>query len=144
MPRVMVTGAAGQLGAMIVRLFADCEVTALTSPVLDITDAAAVERAVNSVRPDVIINCAAFNDVDGAETRPADAFAVNAFAVRTLARVAEALRARLVHYSTDFVFDGTATEPYSEAAPPAPRSVYAASKLVGEWFALEAPGALVR
>ena len=143
MPRVMVTGAAGQLGAMIVRLFADCEVTALTSAILDITDAAAVDRAVNAVHPDVIINCAAFNDVDGAETRPADAFAVNAFAVRTLARAAEDVRARLVHYSTDFVFDGTATEPYSETAPPAPRSVYAASKLVGEWFALEAPGALV-
>ena len=86
MPHVMITGAAGQLGATFVRRFADCQVTALTSAALDITDAAAVERTVNAVHPDVIVNCAAFNDVDGAETRPADAFAVNAFAVRTLAR----------------------------------------------------------
>jgi dTDP-4-dehydrorhamnose reductase len=139
----MVTGAAGQLGATIVRMFADRDVAAFTSSTLDITDAAAVDRAVATVHPDVIINCAAFNDVDGAETRPTDAFAVNAFGVRALARAAEDVGARLVHYSTDFVFDGTATEPYSENVPPVPRSVYAASKLVGEWFALDAPGALV-
>jgi dTDP-4-dehydrorhamnose reductase len=139
----MVTGSAGQLGAAIVAAFADRELIAHTSATLDITDASAVEAAVTASRPAVIINCAAFNDVDGAETRPADAFAVNAFAVRTLARAAEAVNARLVHYSTDFVFDGTAPEPYTEAEAPRPRSVYAASKLVGEWFALEAPAALV-
>ena len=143
MLRVMVTGAAGQLGAVILRTFSDHDVTAHTSATLDITDADAVGRAVAAACPDVIINCAAFNDVDGAESRPAEAFAVNAFAVRSLARAAEGAGARLVHYSTDFVFDGNATEPYSESAPPRPRSVYAASKLVGEWFALEADGALV-
>jgi dTDP-4-dehydrorhamnose reductase len=143
MSRAMVTGAAGQLGSAIVRAFAEWDVQAFTSARLDITDAAAVDRAVKTARPEIIVNCAAFNDVDGAETRPTDAFAVNAFAVRTLARAAEAVGARLVHYSTDFVFDGTATEPYAETAPPTPRSVYAASKLVGEWFALEAPGGLV-
>lgn len=141
--RVMVTGAAGQLGVEIARVFADRDVTAHTSASLDITDTHAVREAVKAVRPNLIVNCAAFNDVDGAETRPTDAFAVNAFAVRTLARAAEDVRAQLVHYSTDFVFDGTATEPYTETAPPTPRSVYAASKLVGEWFALEAPGGLV-
>ena len=143
MSRVMVTGAAGQLGAEIVRVFADRDVTAHTSSSLDITDSNAVSEAVKAVRPSVIVNCAAFNDVDGAETRLADAFAVNAFAVRGLARAAEEVGARFVHYSTDFVFDGTATAPYTEAVPPAPRSVYAASKLVGEWFALDAPGAFV-
>ena len=143
MPGVIVTGAAGQLGAVIVRTFADRGVTALTSATLDVTDADAVARTVASIAPEIIINCAAFNDVDGAEARPADAFAVNAFAVRSLARAAEHVGARLVHYSTDFVFDGTASEPYSEDDRPAPRSVYAASKLVGEWFALEAPGAYV-
>src|SRR5688572_24291816 len=102
MLRVMVTGAAGQLGATIVRMFADWQVTALTSASLDITDAAAVDRAVMAVQPDVIVNCAAFNDVDGAEARPTDAFAVNAFAVRALARAAEEVCARFVHYSTDF------------------------------------------
>jgi dTDP-4-dehydrorhamnose reductase len=143
MSRVMVTGAAGQLGSAIVRAFAGWDVRRFTSSTLDITDAATVDRVVKATQPDVIVNCAAFNDVDGAETRPTDAFAVNAFAVRTLARAAEEVRARLVHYSTDFVFDGTATEPYTEAVPPTPRSVYAASKLVGEWFALEAPRGLV-
>jgi dTDP-4-dehydrorhamnose reductase len=91
----------------------------------------------------VIVNCTSFNDVDGAEDRPLDAFAVNAFAVRNLARAAEDSGARLVHYSTDFVFDGTADAPYTEATMPSPRSTYAASKLIGEWFALDAPGSLV-
>jgi dTDP-4-dehydrorhamnose reductase len=141
--RVMVTGAAGQLGAAIVRAFADHAVTAHTRSTLDITDPTAVREAVAATRPDVIINCAAFNDVDGAETHASDAFAVNAFAVRSLARSAEDVGARLVHYSTDFVFDGAAHQPYDETARPSPQSVYAASKLVGEWFALDAPGSLV-
>ena len=102
-----------------------------------------MRATVDRLRPNVIINCAAFNDVDGAEDRPVDALSVNAFALRTLARAADAVGATLVHYSTDFVFDGTATEPYAEDAPPSPRSTYAASKLLGEWFAMDAPGAFV-
>jgi dTDP-4-dehydrorhamnose reductase len=141
--RVLVTGASGQLGSAITRSFADREVIAHTSATLDITDPDAVARAVRDVSPDAVINCAAFNDVDGAESRAQDAFAVNAFAVRSLARAAEAVGARLVHYSTDFVFDGTSETPYTEDVPPRPRSVYAASKLVGEWFALDAAGAFV-
>jgi dTDP-4-dehydrorhamnose reductase len=138
-----VIGASGQLGASLVRALADREVIAHTSATLDVTDAAAVAQRVRAASPRAIINCAAFNDVDGAEARPEDAFALNAFAVRSLARAAEDVGARLVHYSTDFVFDGTATTPYTENSPPRPRSVYAASKLVGEWFALDAPGAYV-
>jgi dTDP-4-dehydrorhamnose reductase len=91
----------------------------------------------------VIINCAAFNAVDLAEDRPSDAFAVNAFAVRTLARSAEEIGATLVHYGSDFVFDGTASEPYTEDAAPVPQSVYGLSKLLGDWFALDAPRAFV-
>lgn len=140
---MLVIGASGQLGSAILDAFADCAVTAQPSTTLDITDAGAVAASVGAARPDVIVNCAAFNDVDGAESRPADAFAVNAFAVRSLARAAEQAGARLVHYSTDFVFDGTAAAPYTETTAPSPRSVYAASKLVGEWFALEAPGSIV-
>src|SRR4051812_33452816 len=136
---VAVVGAAGRLGASIVQAFADVPVVALTRSSLDITDPAAVSREIAAAAPRVIVNCAAYNDVDAAEDHPADALAVNGFAVRSLARAAEACGAALVHFSTDFVFDGTAHEPYDETARPAPRSVYALSKLLGEWFALDAP-----
>lgn len=142
-PRTMVFGAAGQLGTAIVRVFSDRAVIAHTHASLDVTDAAAVAGAIAAARPDLVVNCAAFNDVDGSEDRPSDALAVNAFAVRTLARAAESVGATLVHFGTDFVFDGTATEPYGEDAPPSPRSTYSVSKLLGEWFALDAPRAFV-
>lgn len=141
--RVLLTGASGQLGAAVAHRFADVEVTAHTSRTLDIADPAAVAEAVAAARPDAVINCAAFNDVDGAEDRPLEALAVNAFALRSLARACEAADAALVHYSTDFVFDGDATAPYDEEAVPAPRSTYGASKLLGEWLALDAPRAYV-
>ena len=142
-PPVLVVGASGRLGAAITHAFADRAVVSHTRASLDITDPAAVERVVAAAAPDVIVNCSAFNDVDGAEDRPAEAMAVNAFAVRSLARAAEACGATLVHYGTDFVFDGAATAPYTEDAKPAPRSIYAMSKLLGEWFALDAPAAFV-
>jgi dTDP-4-dehydrorhamnose reductase len=141
--RVLVTGASGQLAASVVRAFADREVIAHTRATLDVTDGDAVRRETAKSRPDLIVNCAAFNQVDAAESHPAEAFAVNALAVRSLARAAESCGAVLVHYGSDFVFDGTATEPYDESAAPAPRSVYASSKLVGEWLALEPPRAYV-
>jgi dTDP-4-dehydrorhamnose reductase len=141
--RVLVTGAAGQLGSAILRAFADSEVVAVRRPELDITDPLAVRALVADVRPNVIVNCAAFNDVDGAEAAPTVALAVNTFAVRSLARAAESCDATLVHYGSDFVFDGEASTPYLETAEPAPRSVYAASKLLGEWLALDAPRGFV-
>jgi dTDP-4-dehydrorhamnose reductase len=141
--KILVTGAAGQLASAIVAEFGDTTVVGHTRASLDISDVAAVMRTVDATAPDVIINCAAFNDVDGAEDRPLDALAANAFGVRNLARAAEAGGATLVHYSSDFVFDGTATAPYREEHPPSPRSTYAASKLLGEWLALEAPRAYV-
>ena len=116
---------------------------ALTRRELDLTDASAVAAAVCGARPDVIVNCAAYNAVDQAEDDAAGALAVNAFAVHDLARAASEVGARFVHYSTDFVFDGIATTPYGEDAPANPRSVYGQSKLVGEWLALETPGSLV-
>lgn len=141
--RVLLTGASGQLGAAVAHVLADLDVAPHTSRTLDISDPQAVARAVAEGRPDAVINCAAFNDVDGAEDRPTEAFAVNAFAVRSLARACEEAGAALVHYSTDFVFDGEASRPYDEAAAPAPRSTYGASKLTGELFALDAPLAYV-
>jgi dTDP-4-dehydrorhamnose reductase len=140
---VFVVGAAGRLGAAVVHAFADASVVAHGRTSLDVTDAAAVARAVAAASPDAIVNCVAFNQVDAAEDRPTEAFAVNAFAVRTLARAAEQARATLVHYSTDFVFDGSATAPYAEEAPAGPLSAYAMSKLLGEWFAADAPRAFV-
>ena len=94
--------------------------------------------AVAAASPSVVLNATAFNDVDGAESHPLDALAVNALAVRSLARAADAAGAALVHYSTDFVFDGETAEPYAETVAPSPRGTYAASKLLGEWLALEA------
>src|SRR5438552_19023238 len=126
--RVLVLGASGRLGAAIVEVFDDREVIAHTHTSLDISDAAAVREAVNAAAPQVIVNCVAFNDVDGAEDRPLEALAINAFAVRSLSREAEAVGAALIHYGTDFVFDGRATTPYDEEAPPAPASTYPASE----------------
>jgi dTDP-4-dehydrorhamnose reductase len=140
MMRIMVTGAGGQLGATLADRFSSrCEVRPFTHPMLDIADADAVTRVVMTEQPDVIINCAAYNDVDGAEDHAMDALRGNSFGVLALARAAAAAGATFVHYGTDFVFDGTATRPYSEDDAPHPESVYAASKLLGEWFAADAP-----
>jgi dTDP-4-dehydrorhamnose reductase len=141
--RILVTGGSGQLGSTIRKAFADAAVIAPPRAELDLTDGSAVARLVAATKPQAIINCAAYNDVDGAESAPLAALEGNAFAVRSLALAAASAGARLVHYSTDFVFDGGASQPYDEGSPPAPRSTYAASKLLGEWFALEAPAAYV-
>jgi dTDP-4-dehydrorhamnose reductase len=141
---VVVTGAAGQLGWAVAARFADCALVGLTRADLDIEDPVAVRDVIGSLRPSVVVNCAAYNDVDGAEDDPGAALAVNAFAVRSLARAAATAGAAFVHYSTDFVFDGVGSgPPYVETDRPAPASAYAASKLAGEWFALEVPRAYV-
>lgn len=141
--RVLIVGAAGRLGAAIAEAYGDRDVVRHTRASLDITDSQAVARAVAGTAPALIVNCAAFNDVDGAEDRPAEALAVNALAVRSLARAAEACGATLVHFGTDFVFDGAATAPYTEEAVASPRGTYAVSKLLGDWFGLDAPRAFV-
>lgn len=143
--RYLLTGAGGQLGsAFRARLAAHgADLVAVTRAELDLADAAAIRDAVARITPGVILNCAAYNAVDRAEGDAAGAFAVNAFAVLELARSAAACGATLVHYSTDFVFDGTASAPYDEDAPANPPSVYGQSKLVGEWMALQAPRAYV-
>src|SRR5262245_40859905 len=140
----MVTGGAGQLGSTVVaRLSATCEVHGFTRAQLDIADEAAVLERMSALRPDVVINCAAYNDVDAAEDAVADALSANAFGVLALSRAASASGATLVHYGTDFVFDGDATRPYTEADRVRPLNAYGASKLLGEYFALEAPSAYV-
>src|SRR5688500_5723291 len=102
---ILVTGAAGRLGAAVGEAFGGCEVVPHGRHGLDISDPAAVRDTRAAASPAVVINCAAFNDVDGAEGRAPHALAVNAFAVRSLARAADACGAVLVHFGTDFVFD---------------------------------------
>ena len=143
--KVLVTGAGGQLAcAVTARMSAVHQVVALTRAQLDVTRYRDVVDTVRAERPDVVINGAAYNDVDGAEDEPAAALAVNAFGVRALARAAATVDATLVHFSSDFVFDGSATEPYTETAAPNPQSAYAISKLLGEWFAPEARHYILR
>jgi dTDP-4-dehydrorhamnose reductase len=141
---VLVTGARGQLAGAIVNAYAEtARIFAYSRSELDIADFHAVMARVCADRPDVIVNCAAYNKVDQAEDQPQDALTANAFGVRVLARAAAEVGATLVHYSTDFVFDGTATRPYVEDDLPNPQSVYAQSKLLGEWFARGLPRAFV-
>ena len=142
--RIAVVGAGGQLGsAMAQACGAGHEVTRFDRASLDITDPDAVAQALGRARPDAIVNCAGYNAVDAAETHPVDAMQANAFAVRSLARAARELGAALVQFSSDFVFDGAASAPMTEDVAPNPRSAYAMSKLLGEWFAAEVPQAYV-
>ena len=136
----LIVGAAGQLGsAMAEGLSRRHEVVAMTRHDLDIADAVAARDLVSSVCPDLIVNCAAYNQVDAAEQDALSALSANAWGVRTLAGVATEIGATLVHFSTDFVFDGTVNRPYVEDDTPNPRSTYACSKLLGEWLAQDTP-----
>lgn len=144
MMRLMVTGAAGQLGSTVVeRLSGRYEIVPFTRHELDIADERAVLDRVTAVSPGAVINCAAYNDVDGAESDAMSAIKGNALGVRALARASSAVGATLVHYSTDFVFDGEAERPYSEGDAARPLGNYGLSKLLGEYFALEVPSAYV-
>ncbi len=146
--RLLVTGAAGMLGRDVVAAANDAghEVAALARADLDIADAAAVRAAVVDARPDAVVNCAAWTDVDGAEAEEAAATAVNGDGAGHVAAAAADAGAHLVHVSTDYVFDGVAHEPYPEDAPTAPASAYGRSKLAGERAvaAAGAPHAIVR
>jgi dTDP-4-dehydrorhamnose reductase len=128
-----VTGAAGMLGQDVVDALRRRgeAVTALGRSQLDITDAGAVDAAVAG--SDVVVNCAAWTAVDDAESCEAEAFSVNAVGAARVAAAAERYGARLVHVSTDYVFDGAATSPYAEDAALAPRSAYGRTKGAGEW-----------
>jgi len=116
------------------------ESTALSRAELDVTDFAAVKRAVSAATPDVVINCAAWTDVDGAESSSEAADAVNGPGAGNVARAATAAGAWTIHVSSDYVFDGFRREPYVESDEPRPLSAYGRSKLAGELeVALEAP-----
>jgi dTDP-4-dehydrorhamnose reductase len=137
--RVLITGAGGQLGLDLVQCcgIAGDEVVAASRAVLDVGDRDAVHAHVSMMRPDVVINCAAWTAVDACESDPEKALALNALAVRWLAEGCDRAAARLVQISTDYVFDGLLDRPYHEWDITAPQSVYGVSKLAGEREALQ-------
>jgi dTDP-4-dehydrorhamnose reductase len=139
--RVLLTGAGAQLaGAIRARFDGHCALTAVTRRECDIASVADVTRVTRDVRPEVVINCASYNDVDGAERDPGAALAANGLALAVLADAATREDAVLLHYSTDFVFDPAIDPgPMREDAPTSPRSIYAQSKLLGEILAKRAP-----
>jgi dTDP-4-dehydrorhamnose reductase len=139
---VLITGGGGQLASDLNELVEGADMRSREQ--LDISDDAAVERAFAEAGPALVFNCAAFHNVGVCETEEDRSFEVNARAVKRLAERCSDAGARLVHLSTNYVFDGTAPEPYTEEDRPNPRSVYAISKLSGEYMALSYdPRALV-
>ena len=135
--KVMIFGRNGQLGRELYHVFASKghEVTGFERSQVDVTNAARVEHAIATVCPDLVLNATAYNMVDVAEREPEAAFAGNALAVRSLALACRQADARLVHFSTDYVFDGTLGRPYVEEDATHPVGAYGVSKLAGEFYA---------
>ena len=136
--RAVIVGSGGQLGVELVREFAarGYEAAGYSRSELDVSDAVKVEEAVGKLEPAVVVNASAYNAVDAAEANAAEAYQVNALAVRDLAVICRKSGARLVHFSTDYVFDGTKGTSYCEDDLPCPVSAYGVSKLAGEYFAM--------
>lgn len=143
--KVLVVGALGQLGTEVCSAFADADVTAVDVDQVDITDAAAVHALiVDQVRPQIVVNTAAAHNVPLCEEKPDWAFSVNAAGARHLAVACREAGARLLHISTDYVFGNGGQRPYVESDPPAPLSVYGASKVAGEHLiATECPNHVI-
>jgi len=138
--RLLVTGAGGMLGHRVcsrARALGH-DVTACERAQLDVTDAGACARVLEAAEPDAVINCAAYTRVDDAETERDAAMAVNAAGAGNVARAAAAIGARIVHVSTDYVFNGDRDEPWVESDPVDPQSVYGLSKLRGEELVADA------
>jgi dTDP-4-dehydrorhamnose reductase len=131
--RILLTGRNGQVGWELERILPRLgELIATDRATVDLADAQAIRRVVREARPDVIVNAAAYTSVDQAESEPEAAMQINALAPGMLAHEARRVGARLVHYSTDYVFDGEKTASYVETDPPHPLNVYGRSKLEGE------------
>ncbi len=132
MKRVLLIGGGGQLGTAIARRWQDCRIAAPSHEELALERSDRLAQTIEEFNPDVLVNCAAFHDVDRCELEPAQAFEINGLAVGRAARIAGRHGLLFVTLSSDYVFDGTKGEPYTEADPPNPLSVYGASKLRGE------------
>jgi dTDP-4-dehydrorhamnose reductase len=138
--KALVTGAFGQLGREIVALLGPESAWSGGRGELDVARDEEVRALVDRVRPDVVFNCAAYNQVDRAEAEPGQALEVNALGPLVLARAARSVGALLVHFSTDYVFDGRSARPYREDDLPRPLGAYGVSKLAGEHLAASARG----
>jgi len=132
--KIALIGADGQLGTDLMKVLPPSGLTPLLYPEFDVTRPEVVDSVLSGLRPEVVINTSAFNRVDDCEADPWPAFLVNALAVHGLARTCRELGAVLVHFSTDYVFDGARDKPYTEEDPPRPLSAYGLSKLAGEYF----------
>lgn len=134
--KILVTGANGQLGRELSELLPERghEVASMNRKEIDVADPASVERAVSETAPDLVINTAAYTDVDGCETEVETAYAANALGPRNLARTCERAGCELLHVGTNYVFDGRREEPYAPFDLPNPESVYARTKLAGEEY----------
>ena len=140
--KVLVTGSRGMLGKQVVLEYQKrgAQVYGLTRHELDITDMEQVQAVLKKIRPDTVLNCAAYTDVDGAEKEKAKAFLINGLGPRFLALACRQYEAELVHISTDYIFDGESDRPYQIYDTPRPINVYGASKLFGEASVRETGG----
>lgn len=134
--KILVTGVSGQLGYDVVRVLKDTEheVFAIDRENMDITDEKSVKTTIFNLKPDAIIHCAAYTNVDGAESDQDNAYKVNALGTKYLALAAKSIDAKMLYVSTDYVFDGTSQKPYDVHDPTNPLNVYGKTKLAGENF----------
>ncbi len=143
---ILVTGANGQLGnelKIVSKNFWGYDFIFTDIDTLDITDSEELESFINKTGPDWIINCAAYNLVDKAESEPDEAMKINSLAVKNIAEAIHGSDCRFIHISTDYVYDGKANVPYNEDAPVNPLSAYGRSKLSGEKYALHHHGTMI-
>jgi len=131
--KILLLGHRGMLGYdLFLRLGRKHEIIGLDKDEIDITSLSACETAIKEITPEIVINAAAYTNVDGCETAKDECFAVNAEAVKNIAESCREKNIRIIHFSTDYVFDGVSNEPYKEDHPCKPLNVYGASKLAGE------------
>ncbi len=135
--KVLVTGGTGMLGSDIVKVFGkNHDVVGLSHEELDVTSREETSETVNTIKPDIVLHCAAFTDVDGCEKETEKAYRVNALGTRNVAAACEEIDSAMLYISTDYVFDGRKGRPYTEIDGVNPLSVYGASKLMGERFVM--------